>query len=154
MCMHNWVGNTAVEKLSFHIRAFGLIVSTDQLIFEKDVFRMGVSLTIKGFFFFFFSTNWSLLSNLSDFVSRMNCTVSPFMLFIDVPIPSEWSITLKKKKSLLNKWMVWEVGSGKALRFSAAANGLSYKDTPLSLDNDSNYGESYSLDIILEFILK
>lgn len=57
MCMHNWVGNTAVEKLNFHIRAFGFIVSTDQLIVEKDVFRMGVSLTIKGFFFFFFSTN-------------------------------------------------------------------------------------------------
>lgn len=47
--MHSWVGNTAVEKLNLSIRAFGLIVSTDQLTIEKDIFRTGMLLTIKGF---------------------------------------------------------------------------------------------------------
>lgn len=50
--MHNWVRNIAVEKHKLHIGAFGLVVSTDQLTIEKDMFRMGASLTIKGFFFF------------------------------------------------------------------------------------------------------
>lgn len=55
--MPNWKGDTAVEELNFCIKAFDLKVSTDQMTFEKDIFRMGVSLTIKGFFFFFLQQN-------------------------------------------------------------------------------------------------
>ena len=83
--MPNWKGDTAVEKLNFCIKAFDLKVSTDQMTFEKDIFRMGVSLTIKRFFFFP-QTKWNLLSSPSDFVSRMNM-ISLFTLFIDVWIP-------------------------------------------------------------------
>lgn len=53
ICMYSWVGNKAVEKLNLYIRAFGLIVSTGQLTTEKEIFRMQMSLTIKGFYFFF-----------------------------------------------------------------------------------------------------
>ena len=49
--MPNWKGDTAVEKLNFCIKAFDLTMSTNQLTFEKEIFRMGVLLTIKGFFF-------------------------------------------------------------------------------------------------------
>lgn len=37
--MHNWVGNTAVEKPNLHIRALGLIASPDQLTVENDMLR-------------------------------------------------------------------------------------------------------------------
>lgn len=33
--MHNWVRNTAVEKLNLHIRVFGLTVSPDHLTTGK-----------------------------------------------------------------------------------------------------------------------
>lgn len=63
--MHNWVGNTAVEKPNLHIRALGLIVSPDQLTVENDMLEMQVSSAIKGFCFYF-SNKMKLLSNLSD----------------------------------------------------------------------------------------
>lgn len=81
--MYSWVGNKAVEKLNLYIRAFGLIVSTGQLTTEKEIFRMQMSLTIKGFYFF--SPN--RMFNPSNLVSKVNFTLSLFTLFIDVPIP-------------------------------------------------------------------
>lgn len=51
--MYNWVRNIVVEKYKFYIGVFGFVVFIDQLIIEKDMFRMGVLLIIKGFFFFF-----------------------------------------------------------------------------------------------------
>lgn len=54
--MHNWVGNTAMEKLNLHFRALGLSVSPDHLAIDKDMFRMQVSSTIKGFYFCFSNT--------------------------------------------------------------------------------------------------
>lgn len=42
-------------------------------------------------------------------------------------------------------------GSGKALSFSATTNGLSYKDTSLSLGNGSNYMNPwYNFEINLQ----
>lgn len=84
--MHNWVGNTAVEKLNFHITVSGLIVSSDQLTIEKKYIQDGGVIHNERILFCF-STEWSLLSNPSDFVSSLNFTISQFTLFIDVPIP-------------------------------------------------------------------